>query len=112
MIDVKETSFINTDLVMVQMGVPKDEWEKIQSSEEWKKILNGDVSARIVEKPATEETLQSIDSTLKRIEKLLSNKTDIDIIVDGIVDSVTKAFSSSRLVKNEEDKKASPRHRW
>lgn len=59
-----------------------------------------------------EETLQSIDSTLKRIEKMLSSKTDVDVVIDGIATSVTKAFSSSRLVKNEEDKKASPRHRW
>lgn len=43
-----------------------------------------------VKHSATEETLQSIDDTLKRIEKLLSNKTDIDIIVNGIVDSVEK----------------------
>ena len=43
-----------------------------------------------IKEKATEETLQSIDSTLKRIEKLLSNKTDIDIIVDGIIDSVEK----------------------
>lgn len=61
---------------------------------------------------AIEETLQSIDSTLKRIEKMLSSKTDVDLVIDGIATSVTKAFSSSRLVKNEEDKKASPRHRW
>lgn len=71
MIKLEEISFEDTDIVMVNMSVPKDEWEKIQSSEEWQRILNGDVSARIVEKPATEETLQSIDSTLKRIEKLL-----------------------------------------
>ena len=53
----------------------------------------------------TEETLQSIDSTLKRIEKMLSRKTDLDAVID-------EAFSGSRLAENEENKKASPRHRW
>lgn len=71
MIKVETTDFVNSDSVMVQMSIPKDEWEKIQKSEEWKRILECDVAERIPEKSATEETLQSIDSTLKRIEKLL-----------------------------------------
>lgn len=39
----------------------------------------------------TEETLQSIDSTLKRIEQLISKKVNVEVIMDGIVDSVTNA---------------------
>lgn len=44
-----------------------------------------------IKKPATEGTLQSIDSTLKRIEKILLMKPTIE---------------------NAESKKSSPRHRW
>lgn len=72
MIEVKETSFMETDLVIVQIGVSKDLWKKIQTSEEWQKILNGNVSER------TEETLQSIDSTLKRIEEVINKIVNAD----------------------------------
>ena len=48
-----------------------------------------------IKKPATEETLQSIDSTLKRIEELLSKKTRIEIFAEEITnllaDSLEKA---------------------
>ena len=44
-----------------------------------------------IKKPATEETLQSIDSTLKRIEKLLKEKLDANVVMDGVKDALTKA---------------------
>lgn len=44
-----------------------------------------------IKKPATEETLQSIDSTLKRIEKLLKEKSDVNVVMDGFTDALTKA---------------------
>lgn len=44
-----------------------------------------------IKKPATEETLQSIDSTLKRIEKLLKEKSDANVVMDGVTDALTKA---------------------
>lgn len=43
MINVETTDLINSDFTIVQMSVPKDEWEKIQQSEEWKRILNADI---------------------------------------------------------------------
>lgn len=43
MIEVKETSYVNNDSVIVQMSVPKEEWEKLQQSEEWQKIINSDI---------------------------------------------------------------------
>ena len=42
MITVTEGSFINSDIVTVQMEIPKDEWEKIRLSEEWQRLLNSD----------------------------------------------------------------------
>lgn len=37
------------------------------------------------QKPTIEETLQSIDSTLMRIEELLSNKSDVTVITSRIM---------------------------
>lgn len=49
-----------------------------------------------VNKPTIEETLQSIDSTLKRIEKLLSKENCIEIfaeeITNRLADSLEKAM--------------------
>lgn len=49
-----------------------------------------------IKKPATEETLQSIDSTLKRIEELLSKENRIEIFTEEITnllaDSLEKAM--------------------
>lgn len=42
-IDVKEITFADTDLIFVRIGATKKEWEKIKVSEEWKKILTGNV---------------------------------------------------------------------
>lgn len=43
MIDVKEITSVGTDFIYVRIGVTKKEWEKIKVSEEWKKILTGNV---------------------------------------------------------------------
>ena len=43
MIDVKEITFADTDFIFVRIGATKKEWEKIKVSEEWKKILTGNV---------------------------------------------------------------------
>ena len=49
-----------------------------------------------VNKPVIEETLQSIDGTLKRIEELLSKENRIEIFAEEIThrfaDSVEKAM--------------------
>lgn len=42
-IDVKEITFADTDFIFVRIGATKKEWEKIKVSEEWKKILTGNV---------------------------------------------------------------------
>ena len=43
MIDVKEITSVGTDFIFVRIGATKKEWEKIKVSEEWKKILTGNV---------------------------------------------------------------------
>ena len=48
-------------------------------------------NASEINKPTIEETLQSIDSTLKRIEKLLKEKLDANVVMDGVTDALTKA---------------------
>lgn len=56
----------------------------------------GNVSESTIEEFATEETLQSIDSTLKRIEELLSKENRIEIFAEEITnllaDSLEKAM--------------------
>lgn len=56
----------------------------------------GNVSESTIEESATEETLQSIDSTLKRIEELLSKENRIEIFTEEITnllaDSLEKAM--------------------
>lgn len=56
----------------------------------------GNVSESTKEESATEETLQSIDSTLKRIEELLSKEKRIEIFAEEITnllaDSLEKAM--------------------
>lgn len=42
-IDIKEITFADTDFIFVRIGATKKEWEKIKVSEEWKKILTGNV---------------------------------------------------------------------
>ena len=43
MIEAKEITSVGTDFIYVRIGVTKKEWEKIKVSEEWKKILTGNV---------------------------------------------------------------------
>ena len=42
-IEAKEITSVGTDFIYVRIGVTKKEWEKIKVSEEWKKILTGNV---------------------------------------------------------------------
>lgn len=79
----KETVFSSMDLVIVQMSTSKEKWEKIKVSEEWNKILNGNVTELIKKKSETEETLQSINGTLKCIERLLKEKSDGQGKIEG-----------------------------
>lgn len=50
-----------------------------------------------IKQPATEETLQSIDSTLKRIEKILLEQGQLVNVKFGLTENA---------------KKSSPRHHW
>lgn len=59
-----------------------------------------------VNKSTIEETLQSIDSTLKRIEELLSNKSDVAVITSRIMGYITDVLEKSQ----KEFSKASPKH--
>lgn len=59
-------------------------------------------------KSTVEETLQSIDSTLKRIEELLSNKSDVTVITSKIMESVIDTLDESQ----NELSKSGPKHHW
>lgn len=59
-----------------------------------------------IKKPATEETLQSIDGTLKRIEKILRNKSDATVITSQIMESMTDVLEKSQKTLS----KSSPKH--
>lgn len=59
-------------------------------------------------KSTVEETLQSIDSTLKRIEELLSNKSDVTVITSRIMGGMTEALEKTQ----KELSKSSPKHHW
>lgn len=54
------------------------------------------------------DTLQSIDGTLKRIEELLSNKSDVTVITNRITESMIDAVEKSQ----KELSKSSPKHHW
>lgn len=59
-------------------------------------------------KSTVEETLQSIDSTLKRIEELLGNKSDVTVITSRIMGGMTEALEKTQ----KELSKSSPKHHW
>ena len=59
-----------------------------------------------VNKSTIEETLQSIDSTLKRIEKILRNKSDATVITSQIMESMTDVLEKSQKTLS----KSSPKH--
>ena len=61
-----------------------------------------------VNKPVLEETLQSIDGTLKRIEELLSNKSDVTVITSRIMGGMTEALEKTQ----KELSKSGPKHHW
>ncbi len=60
------------------------------------------------QKPTVEEMLQSIDSTLKRIEELLSNKSDVTVITSRIMGGMTEVLEKTQ----KELSKSSPKHHW
>ena len=57
-------------------------------------------------KLTVEETLQSIDSTLKHIEKIFRNKSDATVITSQIMESMTDVLEKSQ----ETLSKSSPKH--
>mgnify|MGYP007039791431 CR=1 FL=1 len=59
-------------------------------------------------KSTVEETLQSIDSTLKRIEELLGNKSDVTVITSRIMGGMTEALEKTQ----KELSKSGPKHHW
>lgn len=69
MIDVKEGSYLNEDIVTVQMDVPKDEWEKIRSSAEWQRIITSDIGNDNQFKLADE-----VDKTIKSVCETVQSK--------------------------------------
>ena len=66
------------------------------------------VNTSEISKPTVEETLQSIDSTLKRIEKILGNKSDATVITSQIMESMTDVLEKSQKTLS----KSSPKHHW
>ena len=62
--------------------------------------------ALVIKKSAIEETLQSIVSTLKRIEKILRNKSDATVITSQIMESMTDVLEKSQKTLS----KSSPKH--
>lgn len=69
MIEVKEGSYLNEDIVIVQIDAPKDEWEKIKSSAEWQRIITSDIGNDNQFKLADE-----VDKTIKSICELIQSK--------------------------------------
>ena len=61
-----------------------------------------------ISKPTIEETLQSIDSTLKRIEKIFRNKRDATVITSQTMESITDVLEKSQKTLS----KSSPKHHW
>ena len=59
-------------------------------------------------KSTVEETLQSIDRTLKRIEELLGNKSDVTVITSKIMESMIDTLEESQ----KELSKSGPKHHW
>jgi len=74
-VDVTTQQYINSPKVTVSFEVSSDDWCLIQQSESWNEIERFvDRKERTLRKRKTDKTLQSIDSTLKRIETILCQK--------------------------------------
>lgn len=59
--------------------------------EEMKKVCDEiEISSQTVK-----ETLQSIDSTLKRIEKLISKESTVKIITEGVADQLVESLEKT-----------------
>lgn len=48
-----------------------------------------------ISSPTVKETLQSIDSTLKRIEKLISKESTVKIITEGVADQLVESLEKT-----------------
>ena len=59
--------------------------------EEMKKVCDETEISR----PTVKETLQSIDSTLKRIEKLISKESTVKIITEGVADQLVESLEKT-----------------
>lgn len=55
------------------------------------------VNTSEISKPTIEETLQSIDSTLKRIEELLSKENRIEIFAEEITNRLADSLEKAML---------------
>ena len=73
MITCSTTDFINQKNVEVMLSIPRDLWEVIEQSEEWRRIL---CAEDLTISPTKESSLQSIASTLERIETILRNQKE------------------------------------
>lgn len=65
MITCSTASYINQKNVEVMLSIPKDLWEVIEKSEEWRRIL---CAEDLTIPPAKESSLQSIAEHLDRQE--------------------------------------------
>ena len=68
-------------------------------------LISQEAASRM-SKLTVEETLQSIDSTLKRIEKIFRNKSDATVITSQIMESMTDVLEKSQKTLS----KSSPKH--
>lgn len=71
MITCSTASYINQKNVEVMLSIPQDLWEVIEKSEEWRRIL---FAKDLTIPPTKESSLQSIASSLERIESILQNQ--------------------------------------
>ena len=83
MITCSTASYINQNNVEVMLSIPKDLWEVIEKSEEWRRIL---CAEDLTIPPAKESSLQSIAESLKRIaEHLDRQETTIQINDEEVI---------------------------
>ena len=88
MITCRTASYINQKNVEVILSIPQDLWEIIEKSEEWRRIL---FAEDLTIPPTKESLLQSIASTLERIEQILQlQNSSITEITDCNTDDLVK----------------------
>lgn len=69
MVCIREAVSINSGITRVWMDISDDLWEKIRNSEEWRKILAGNVSKEGVVNKLTDEVDSVIESVCDRIRE-------------------------------------------